>query len=221
VIVVSGCGMVSRVTTHTFAYHEALYHQITGPAAVIELHNTAGEVTIAPWDKPGINISANRRAPTLREAVDTKIDIEQTGTKLTITSEFGSDLQGRNVLYVIHAPAGTTLDLHQSAGTITVDDWSGSITADQTAGNIAISMRQLRSPQHLTAHCSAGNVTLTIPKASDARFDAKVGVGALTDDFALPVERHVVGATLSGSLGSGAAPVEVRLTTGNLAINSP
>ena len=209
-------GCVEYVATHA----EASYHAFAPPAATIEMHNTAGSITVEPWNKPNVEIDAQRRAPTAGDARAIAITVTHSDSRLVITSEFGTNYGGRDVLYTIHAPPTAALDLHQTAGTITVDGWSGSVDIGQTAGNTTVVLARLDEPQHVSVHSTAGNVAITVPASSSAAFDASVFAGKIGGSLGWRTEKKIPGMKATAIVGKGAAPVEIDATTGDITVDS-
>jgi uncharacterized protein YaiE (UPF0345 family) len=186
--------------------------------STIEVHNAVGAIEIDAWNNPNVQIDAQKRGSTPEEAHAITISVEPNGSALVITSHFPANSSNCKVDYIIHAPAGTNIDLNQSIGAIKSAGFTGNVDEKTSTGAIAATMGALGHSQHVNLEVSVGAIALRIPAASSAAFTASTTVGPIKADFPLSITRKVVGADANGSIGSGEAKVDLTAMTGAIAI---
>jgi hypothetical protein len=186
--------------------------------ATIEVHNAIGAIVIDAWDKPNVQIDAQKRAGTPEDAHAIAISVESNGSALVITSHFPANSTNCKVDYVIHAPAGSNIDLEQSIGAIKSDGFTANVHESTSTGAIAAKMGTLGSGQDVKLHAGVGAIALQIPATSSAAFSASTSVGAIGSNFPLTITRNVVGSSATGSIGRGGAKVDLTIATGAIAI---
>ena len=197
---------------------ESFHAVTTHSPATIAIHNPVGKIEIDGWNKPGVRIDAEKRGPTLDDVHAIKIAVVPNGDTLTITSDLGSQSNGRSVSYVIHAPPRTHLDLDESVGGITLRGFSGDIDATVATGGIKATLATLAAPQHVTLDVSVGGIKVALPSSANASVTATTSVGGVKSDFPLTIDRSTVGADASGTIGHGGAKLELRASTGGIDI---
>ncbi len=195
------------------------YHAAIGKApATVEVHNAVGEIEIDAWDKPGVEIDAEKRGASLDDVHAIAISVEQQGSTLVVTSHFPSGVSNCRVDYTIHAPAAANLDLEQSIGAIESKGFTADVHESTATGAIATTMAALGGAQNVKISVGVGAIGFDIPAASSAAFSASTSIGAISANFPLSVARNMVSSSATGSIGKGDARVELSIKTGAIAI---
>jgi hypothetical protein len=195
------------------------YHTAIDKApASVEVHNAIGEIEIAAWDKPSVEIDAEKRGMSLDDVHRITVSVDQRGPTLVVTSHFPSGVSNCRVDYTIHAPATTNLDLEQSVGAIKSNGFAANVRETTKTGAIATTMAALGTTQSVKIRVGVGAIALEIPATSSASFSASTSIGAVTADFPLSVQRNMLGSSGSGSIGKGDAHVDLSISTGAIAV---
>ena len=197
---------------------EPFHAAVDKSPATLEVHNAVGAIEIDAWDKPSVEIDAQKRGTSLDDVHAIAISVQQAGSTLVITSHFPSGVSNCRVDYTIHAPAAANLDLEQSVGAIRSTGFTGNFDASTSTGAIASTMAALGGTQSVKVHVGVGAISLDIPPSSSAAISASTSVGAIKSDFPLTLQRNVVGETASGSIGKGDARVDLSIATGAIAV---
>jgi len=213
VLPATGCSLVDDDLVSS-DFHAAY----PNPPAMLEVDNSVGSITIGAWDKPSVEIDANRRGPTADAVSAIKIAVERRGPELAVNTVFPTSASNLKVDYTIHAPAKTALKLEQSVGTIQSAGFTGSVEEHTSTGTIETSMAALGGSQRVNISVSVGAIKLTLPSNTDAAITANTSVGAVQSDFPLSVDRTVVGQYAQGKVGSGSAVVDLTIATGAIRI---
>jgi DUF4097 and DUF4098 domain-containing protein YvlB len=195
------------------------YHtSIDKAPATVEVHNAVGEIEIDAWDKPSVEIDAEKRGMSLDDVHRITVSVDQRGPTLVVTSHFPSGVSNCRVDYTIHAPATANLDLEQSVGAIESKDFAANVLETTKTGAIATTMATLGGAQNVKISVSVGAIALEIPATSSASFSASTSIGAIKADFPLNVQRNMLGSTASGSIGKGDAHIDLSISTGAIAV---
>ena len=195
------------------------YHTAVGEApATLDVHNPVGAIEIDAWDKPSVEIDAEKRGASLDDVHAIAISVEREGSTLVVTSRVPSGVSNCSVDYTIHAPAATNLDLEQSVGAIESKGFTANVRESSGTGAIAATMGALASGQSVRINVGVGAIALSIPPSSSAAFSASTSLGAIKADFPLDTQRNFVGETATGSIGKGDAHVDLTISTGAIAV---
>lgn len=92
-------------------------------------------------------------------------------------------------------------------GTVTVDGARGAVTARTTNGSVDVNLSTVAGA--LTIGTTAGQVTLSIPRSTDANLDLRTDVGSIT-----------VAGQIAEDLGSGKHHLQLQLGTGEVPITA-
>ncbi len=208
-----GCTGVSNATVS-----QDFHSTVRSAPETLRVYNPAGTIEVHAWNKPSVQVDAEKRGHTIDDVRALDISVQQ-GSTLEITSVFPHDSSCNcQVRYVIHAPASTNLDLHQNAGTVRVDGFTRDVRSIVNAGTQEVALGSLGGSQRVTLSVSIGTIKLSVPAAASANISASSSVGAINTDFPLTIERHMVGSTAKGSIGNGSAVVELTIATGAIHI---
>ena len=148
---------------------------------VIQVENSFGELNIAAWDQPSVQIIATRftyreNTPKEKERTSEKLKrIQVTKTignngDLTISTT-GKHALGIDMDYQIMVPRTARLVIHHRTGAVFVLDVSGDINA--------------------SAHI--GDILVQLPQAQHEVIDARTRIGAIYSDYGRAGVRHLVG----------------------------
>ncbi len=211
---VVGCSGASDATVS-----QDFHATVRSTPETLRVYSPAGTLEVDAWNKPSVQVDAEKRGRTIDDVRALDISVQPQGSALEITSVFPHDA-GCNcqVRYVIHAPASTSLDLHQSAGTVRVSGFTRNVRSIVSAGTQEVALGSLGGSQRVTLSVSVGTIKLSVPAGASANISASTSVGAINADFPLSIERHMVGSTAKGSIGSGSAAVELTMATGTIHI---
>jgi hypothetical protein len=177
-------------------------HADFAAGGLIHIEGSTGELNIAGWDQPSVEVIASRytfqeerKKANATEKVK-KIEVVKmvaANGELTITTNRHET--GIHVDYQIMVPRGSRLMIHHHIGTVVVTDVGGDIDATNGAGDIVV---QLREPEHYT-------------------IDAKTRFGAVYSDFNQARHHDVIGEKLVDDVPAGdgkASPHHVNLRVG-------
>jgi len=212
VLPAAGCAFDQDRITEPF--HAALDKS----PATLQVHNAVGAIEVDAWDKPSVEIDAEKRGTSLDDVHAISVSVQQQGSTLVISSHFPSGVSNCRVDYTIHAPAGTNLDLEQSVGAIRSTGFAADFDASTSTGAVAATMAALGGTQSVKVHVGVGAIALEIPASSSAAVTASTSIGAIKSDFPLTTQRNVVGENASGSIGKGDARVDLSISTGAIAV---
>jgi hypothetical protein len=178
-------------------------HADFAPGGLIHIEGSTGELNIAGWDQPSVEVIASRYA--FREArgkekasADLKrIDVvTMVAGKGELTIATRRHERGIHVDYQIMVPRNSRLVVHHHIGDIVVTDVNGDIDATSGAGDILV---QLREPEHYA-------------------IDAKTRLGAIYSDFNTARHHDAIGEKLITDAPAPAHHINLRLGAGGISI---
>lgn len=227
-------------------FHEE-FHQtypITADGRV-ELDNINGDVHISTWDRNEVKVDAVKYAYSKERLDEASIEVEPGKDYISIrthypdrdhTFNWGSHNNPAGVEYTLTVPRGARLDeiklingeldvtgvsgeVHASCinGKLEARNISGRAELSTINGRLAATFDQL-SNSSIELNSVNGSLALTIPSDSRARIEASTVSGGIENDFGLHVDRHMVGHSLSGELGSGGPRIELENVNGRIEI---
>jgi hypothetical protein len=182
IIGLTGCAVTDPSTHAHVPFRSTVAMQATGTLRISE---DAGVIRVIAWDQPRVQIEADKTGNSLEDATAIPITVAPEGGGVSITSHqfnFGIN-KNNNVNFIIHAPAGASLDLRTSAGVIESTGFTSDVNASLTAGQISLAMAKAAAPQHISARLTTGEVTIHLPKGAAASVDAGVLLGEKTVTF--------------------------------------
>ncbi len=135
--------------------------------------------------------------------------------------------------FTVSVPAGVDFVGSTIAGNVFADGLSSDAFAETIAGDVRISTSQLAEAQVVSGSITAtiglptwdrdleflavtGDVSLTLPAATNAVVEASVATGTVTSDFGLTETEP---GTWTGTLGSGGRRLTIAVVTGNITLN--
>ena len=191
----------------------------TAAAPVVRIDNSVGEITVTGWQKHTIDIEAVKTGMSEEAVRNIDIDVQSQGNTVSIATKYHGFGNG-GVRYTISVPAGASLDVKNTTGAIHIDDVEGDVTATAQTGEVAASLGRVAQRRAIELTATTGSVRLEIDPHSDAHVDAQTTVGDVSSDFPSieSARQNVVGATASGTIGSGSASIRLTTTTGAIAL---
>jgi hypothetical protein len=91
--------------------------------------------------------------------------------------------------------------VHLNAGKIDVDGFTNTADVHTNAGEVIVTNG--KNIRRIDAETNAGTVNVILPESEDLAIDAGTNVGTVSCDFPINVEKHIPGASLHGSIGTG------------------
>lgn len=188
-----------------------------------------------------VRVDPNRKSvgATSKGAGETKLEDTPDGMRLrqfgrrdgpSIVDRLVSGLQRTET--TVDLPPGWGVDLDMKAGDVTLrgvpwlrgDLIAGDLDADalegidltMKAGDVDVGLRPITGTHRIAL--AAGDVDVRLQKGSSVRVDGRVSIGDAKADAPLTCQRKGMGDRLSGTVGEGAAELELRLTTGDLKV---
>jgi hypothetical protein len=210
-----------------------------GPLTVDASPN--GGIRVEAWDQNEILIRAivNTEARTEADArsIASEVQIHTGGGRVHAT---GPDRSGRreswHVSYRVYVPARTDLDLSSRNGGISIAGVSGRIRFETRNGGVSLADlagdvrgRTANGGLHVTlggarwdgdgldVETTNGGVRLSVPDGYSAELTASTVNGGFRSEVPITVQGRIDRA-VSGTMGSGGAPVKVRTTNGGVRV---
>lgn len=221
-------------------------------AATIEavhLHNRAGTIRIEACEAEAASVHAEvllaeRRPDTdFAAAFGQHVQLERQGAELTIRNAHDqeADAEDWQLRFVVKVPAGLSVSIRQTAGTVVVrlpkandigvfttagttdlqfDELDGRVTADSEAGQFTLSIKDRGPAKGCSINCTAGTVTLKLPKDTAGRFDLRAATGNVSVDkrFGLKPERSAGSVTARGQVGQGGPMIQAHTVAGTVRV---
>jgi hypothetical protein len=248
-VVVSTIGQREQTATSTKTF------VVSGTPSMV-ISDAAGNITIQSGSSSQasqVSVQVTKHAWGSSVAIaqsglsNTTVDMSQSGSKITVTSQFSTTyfdggMARRSVDVLVTVPAQSKADVHLGAGNVDVRQITGSIRLDTGAGNMTVENATFVDVSRLNTgagnirvdgaiasgalvdvQVGAGNATLTLPSDTPAHLDASTGIGNLTiTGWQLSKTGvGIAGHRASGDLGvSPTAMLTVQVGTGNLTLLS-
>lgn len=198
-----------------------------------------GTVEIRPSTDNDLHVEANfrhmdvwveRQGDTIQVRAETEDDFLQ-----KITRFFNGDYPKAEL--IIELPAHCPIQAKLITGSMSIEGSIASVSARVITGKLSLkniegpiyaktATGQMTYKGHLTDEnhrfeTATGEIVLTIPETVNAHISAKTGLGNVSCSLPLAEKRenrHLVGGTLRGILGSGEGQIKAKIGTGNLEI---
>jgi Putative adhesin len=198
------------------------FHQVVaaGSAPVIHVENVAGAVRVDAWPKTTVDVAATKYARDAGALRDIRIGVRKEGSDVFIETSYGGGIHSGGVRYRLFVPAGSSLQIHNVAGSVELTGVRGNIDVETQAGEITADAGRVTGDRSIDLRATTGAVTLSVASESDATVTASSTVGAFTSDVPGISQRreNLVGASGSGTIGSGSARIRITTTTGAIAL---
>ncbi len=154
-ILLTGCDFEDFDSSNR--YHSD-FHYTLKPADRLSVENFNGEVEVAGWDQPSIEITGTKYASTQQTLDAIKIDIHESPALTEIRTIRPNMLHGnQGTRYLIHVPRKTAVDrvvssngsvrvhdmdsaarIHTSNGPVRIENVSGGVDAETSNGSIEV-----------------------------------------------------------------------------------
>lgn len=211
----------------------------------LEIDNRSGTIVIRESAAEQASVSVDVLLNEKRPETDFTADFDKharlvrTGNQLAIHSvhDQASDAQEWQLRYTIHVPAGIALRLDQGAGqldvelphtkdihvdsaagaiAIAVGKVTGKVVANLQSGEIQLTVADTAPSGGCTLDCTAGTVTLTLPKGTSGRYDLSAITGdvSVASHYGIRPQRSVTTMTAHGQVGSGGPTFHAHVVTG-------
>lgn len=178
----TGCAVTDPSTHAHVPYRSSIAMQASGTLRIAE---DAGIIRVIAWNEPRVQIDADKTGNSEDDAKAIPITVVPEDGGVSITSHqfnFGIN-KNNNVNFIVHAPAGASLQLRTAAGIIDATGFTSDVNASLTAGEISLVMAKAAAPQHISARLTTGQVTIHLPKGAAANVDAGALLGDKTVTF--------------------------------------
>jgi len=228
-VVVNGCvaqgGWGGKYWEAAVVEHKTLEEQI----ASLEVTTRAGRIEVLPADGAEMIVEATVRAEKkhieeheLTGVFSDHVTVSSAGAKLKIAEAHASawDKKHWQVSLKIMLPRALSVQATSGAGDVRVRQAAGTVSLTSGAGQVKVALLEAPPGGDVELNSGAGNVVLELPGEVNGRFDIAAGVGSVKVDstLGLKVKRHVVGATASGTVGSGGPTYKLATGAGTVTV---
>jgi DUF4097 and DUF4098 domain-containing protein YvlB len=207
----------------------------------VSLENINGSVTIAGWDRNEVQIDAVKSARDQERLEQARIEVDVSNDEVRIRTRYPENHTNNNpasVRYELHVPRSArlskidlvngSLDLQQVSGEVNANLVNGSLRAKNLAGRAELStvngsleaeFASLNNVHEVALKSVNGSINLALPSSANAEIEASTVSGGIRTDFPLEVKGHMVGKSISGTLGSGGTRIELHDVNGGIHIS--
>ncbi len=208
----------------------------------VSLSNINGNVEISGWNRNEVQIDAVKTARDQQRLDEARIEVETSSNSVEIRTRYPQDHTNNNaasVRYTLHVPQNARIDrvdlvngslaVQKITGEIDANLVNGKLRASDLAGEanlatvngvIEANYTSLSNVRDIKLKSVNGSIDLTLPQSPNAQVSASVVNGSITTDFPLTVKGHLVGKSISGTLGSGGLQIELSNVNGGIHIGS-
>lgn len=212
---VAACGSWSSIK-QTITQYVAL----SGPVT-LRIENTVGAVRVIAWNKPEVAVTAVKSANSTEALKNIRIDVQHSGSMVSVTTRYAQPSDEGGVEYSISAPAGSSLNVNNTTGAVNLAGFSGNVDVQTETGEVKATLSRVAGNRSIKLHVTTGAITLTVPRDTSATVHARSTVGNFSSDFSIASTRaNVVGATADGKIGSGSGRIDLSTTTGAIALRA-
>jgi len=190
----------------------------TSAAPAVRVDNVAGSIQIDSWDKPTVDVTATKSANDTAALRNIAIEVRTEGDGVSIATKYADGPHDGGVSYRIVVPAGASLDVRDTAGSVHIAGVRGNVTVATEAGSVTADLGKIAAGRSVDLTATTGQVRLIAAAGSDAHVQANTTVGSFASDFPSVVEKreNLVGSSATGNIGSGSARVRLLTTTGSI-----
>ncbi|WP_144392864.1 DUF4097 family beta strand repeat-containing protein [Pleionea sediminis] len=214
-----------------------------GMTGKIQLSNINGDVSISSCDCATVSVEATIKAPDQEARDRIKIEMDHSGDRLEITTEYekrnSKKNSGTEVSYQLMIPASSNLeDISLVNGDLTIAGIKGqvetnlvngkfnaqslasSIKANLVNGSMDVNYDSLSGVESIELSSVNGKVELLLPSNAEADIDASTVNGKISNDFGISVIKNkYVGSSMSGTLGNGSVNIDIETVNGRIKVN--
>jgi DUF4097 and DUF4098 domain-containing protein YvlB len=204
----------------------------------VSVDNINGSVEITGWNRNEVQIDAVKSASDQQKLDDLTIEVNAGSSSVEIKTKYPEHMFNNNpgsVQYTLHVPQNARIDkINLVNGSLTAQKLTGEINANLVNGKIQasyltgeadlatvngtidVTYNSLKDVREIKLKSVNGSVNLTLPPSPNADVDASAVNGSITTDFPLTVKGHLVGKSMSGTLGSGGVHIELNNVNGSI-----
>ncbi|MCC9023052.1 DUF4097 domain-containing protein [Bacillus nakamurai] len=121
-------------------------------------------------------------------------------------------LSGHLIAYDL---AAKTANVRSSSGNVNLHHVAGAFNVLVTSGNVNASLQEANAPA--SVRLTSGSAAISLPKDGDFTVNAESASGNIKSSYSFD-ETHQEGERLTGVKGNGAQPIEIKVTSGNVAL---
>ncbi len=238
--VIAGALLALLTALPTQAEVRQEFHKTVPLAAngTVSLDNVNGGVEITGWNRNEVQIDAVKTASDQQKLDNLTIDVNAGGNSVEIKTKYPEHLFNNNpgsVQYTLHVPEHARIEkINLVNGSLTARKLTGEINANLVNGKVKASdligeadlatvngsidaiYNSLKDVREIKLKSVNGSVNLTLPPSPNADVDASVVNGSITTEFPLTIKGHLVGKSMSGTLGSGGVHIELNNVNGSI-----
>lgn len=203
--------------------HEDFHQAIDSDSAPhVRVSNVAGTVQIEPWNKPVVDVSARKYGYDASELRTIAIDVRRDANVVSISTEYAGGNHSGGVRYRVMVPQAASAFVENVAGSVRLGPIAGDLDVETQAGTIDAQLGLIEGSRSIDLRATTGTISLGLARDSSARVDASSTVGAFSSDISgiSSSSENIVGSSASGTIGSGAARIVLRTTTGAIRIRA-
>lgn len=207
----------------SFSMHEEFHQAVeSGPAPVVRVENVAGEVAVEPWRRHVVDVAATKYASDLSQLRSVTIEVRRGGEGVSIVTRYFGPTHGGGVRYRISVPQDASVEIRNTAGSVSVGAVGGDVDVETQAGKVDAGLGRVGGNRRIELRATTGAVALEIARDSSATVDAESTVGSISSDFPAVAQtrENLVGSRASGRIGGGNAQIRLSTTTGAITLQA-
>jgi putative adhesin len=185
-----------------------------------------------PDDCTNCDITYHIRAPQ-----GAHVTVDSAGGDVTVVSVSGPvRVESSSGDITVHDISGAA-HLHTSSGSLTIDNATDAVEGDTSSGDIDASgltanadlisasgdvkadFAAFAAVKNVILESTSGDVTIEVPRGTGFRVEASTGSGDIHSNLALPISERDSGADVDAQVGTGAAMVQLRATSGDIHVD--
>lgn len=236
-----------RVSNWVFRYKDEPFHKEYpfDTAGTVEVQNQLGEVTVKTWDLPQILVKAQKTANE-KDLEHLNVIVDMADNKATIQAKAENDKNKGSIDITLMVPRKTNLKIaghnhpvqvkncdgslvaKTTNGAIDLKNCTNSIKAESVGGKIALSCKSVSENNHIKLESIKNNITISLPKKSNAEVVANTVSGTITSDHPICLKSKTcklnsaswqqLQRNIEGTLGEGGAQIALNSTKGSIKI---
>jgi hypothetical protein len=182
-----------------------------GTSPLVQVANSVGSVTVRGWDKPVVDIVAEKRAHTADALKGVTIDVNTRGSDISIATVNKSGAgfwSGAGVRYTIMVPANTWVQVVNETGGVKIGGVRGNVMVRAQTGGVSADLGKVAGNRTIDMRVATGGIDVTIARDSDATVDMHATVGGVKSEFS------------GDRIGTGSARIHLITTTGGVALHA-
>jgi hypothetical protein len=111
------------------------------------------------------------------------------------------------------------IDAATSSGDIEATKLTGSVNFVASSGGLKADFTRFDAAKSVRMESSSGDVSLIVPRGAGFKVEASTTSGSIDTNLRLPIHERDSGADVAAQVGDGKMSVQLRSTSGNIAIN--